>query len=945
MLLPAIALGAALQAAATEPATIGETAVSEKIDSILQNTDKLDGMVRRSIVNGGSKPVSFAGEADAKFVASSHLVAPQWMLGDKTEFKNSNVTLRMAMVAKPHRNLTLWSKLAFNNALLGYPTAAKNASMGNMTDDDSGQAAYTVGNDVGDKRGAILYEDMCVGMIMSAGPVSFNFKAGGVLWNEMSPLTVWKTQPRMFGWDYLPYELEQSTAMFYDYATVKGFKEGRAAWNKKPFQGLQLESIDLPWNLYLNTLYGFYEGYNKNNPWQIPIDKTNELQYTDSKATEVPGTPWAGGVPRTSATKGFGISDNYRPVWFLRLAKGELPGGVTVGLNWFQYIMDKDYPKQWSNRNGYSLTVDDAKVIMTTALTDSKVDSGLRYINNYYIEPRVASMDFRRNIPGGLSFHIDVGASYVDTAWFKTGPAQNGSSSTSRFKQYTRNELDTIVVGTRKTAPNREDTAIFQREMVKYRPEFREAAATANPWDEIGRTNSGWKPAVYASISYPFPWFELEVRSMYADKEFHSGASTIGPINGIFPYESNLTGPGKFAGVDNGTSYSSNLTGSNLIVKIPVPRGHARVSLGLHSQIEKGDDIVYFPWRQNGASFNATMHSDYTRYGLGLLDDYLRTGPSTVASSRMIRRLGDEMYFRPTMRNPYAPTPGYGGGMRADYMAVYEGYAAYKLTESWKHPYVTFAGRDSSMYVRAIGPRPTDAALLPKWSADSISALAQFKSDSVNFLVDSTKWMAENGEVYRQILANQDSGQFRAQHKKATQNFSVDLSYEISRLWEGKRSLFLAGYAAFNSVTNGPGSGIPAFKPGKDVLLVGRNLRFEPVFQLTPRFYIIGLVSQETWQSDYGVAMIDTTGMAPGEDDDWLISEGGLKNLRRAPIDYTDWIYGLGFDWDIAPRVSFHVRGQYFTHEDAGISVDLPSAAGRNDYRAWLGSTEMKMWF
>lgn len=889
MLLPAIALGAALQAAATEPAAIGETAVSEKIDSILQNTDKLDGMVRRSIVNGGSKPVSFAGEADAKFVASSHLVAPQWMLGDKTEFKNSNVTLRMAMVAKPHRNLTLWSKLAFNNALLGYPTAAKNANMGNLTDDDSGQVAYTVGNDVGDKRGAILYEDMCVGMIMSAGPVSFNFKAGGVLWNEMSPLTVWKTQPRMFGWDYLPYELEQSTAMFYDYATVKGFKEGRAAWNKKPFQGLQLESIDLPWNLYLNTLYGFYEGYNKNNPWQIPIDKTNELQYTDPTGT---------GAPRTAATKGFGISDNYRPVWFLRLAKGELPGGVTVGLNWFQYIMDKDYPKQWSNRNGYSLTNDDAKVIMTTALTDAKGDSGLRYINNFYIEPSVASMDFRRNIPGGLSFHIDIGASYVDTAWFKTGPAQSGSSIRSRFTQYTRNELDTIVVGTRKTAPNREDTAIFQREMTKYRPEFREAAATANAWDEIGRTNSGWKPAVYASISYPFPWFELEVRSMYADKEFHSGASTIGPINGIFPYESNLTGPGKFAGVDNGTSYSSNLAGSNWIVKIPVPRGHARVSMGLHSQIEKGDDIVYFPWRQNGASFNATLHSDYTRYGLGLLDDYLRSGPSTAASSRMIRRLGDEMYFRPTMRNPYAPTPGYAGGMRADYMAVYEGFATYKLSKSFN---------DSA---RAGG------ALT---SADSL--------------------------VVEQIIANQDSGAFRLQHKKATQNLSVDLSYEISRLWEGKRSLFLAGYAAFNSVTNGPGMGVPAFKTGDDVLLVGRNLRFEPVFQLTPRFYIIGLLSQETWQSDYGVAMIDSTGMAPGEDSDWLVSEGGYENLRRAPIDYTDWIYGLGFDWDIAPRVSLHVRGQYFTHEDAGISVDLPSAAGRNDYRAWMGSTEMKMWF
>lgn len=911
-----MALGAALQAGAAEPAAIGETAISERIDSILQNSDKLDGLVRRSIMNGGSKPVSFAGEADAKLIASSYLVAPQWMKGDKTEFKNSNVTLRMAMVAKPHRNLTLWSKLAFNNALLGYTKPTYINTSRNNTDDDSAKAAYTVGNDVGDKRGAILYEDMCLGMIMSAGPVSFNFKAGGVLWNEMSPLTVWKTQPRMFGWDYLPYELEQSTAMFYDYATVKGFKEGRAAWNKKPFQGLQFESIDLPWNLYLNTLYGFYEGYNKNYAWQVPSDKTNELQYTDPDVTS---------AGRTAATKGFGISDNYRPVWFLRFAKGELPGGVTAGVNWFQYIIDKDYPKQWS-RNGYSLTDGDAAVIMTTALTNRAADSGTRYINNYYIEPRVGSVDFRRNIPGGLSFHVDVGASYVDTVWFKTGPTKKGN-----LVQFKSSE-----------AKNKNDTSALARELSRYRPEFQAEAANTDPWNEIGRTNSGWKPAVYASVSYPFPWVDVELRSMYADKEFHSGASTIGPINGIFPYESNLTGPGKFAGVDNGTSYSSNLAGSNLILKFPVPRGHARVSLGFHSQIEKGDDIVYFPWRQNGAAFNATLNSDFTRYGLGLLDDFLREGAATSQQKRMIRRLADETFYRPSMRNPYAPTPGFAGGMRADYMATYEGFAAYKLASSYIGSLSARIAGDPTLQrtalIKSFGKKPVRADSAALWQADSTARINKYYADSLS-------WFRENPDYYK-ILANQDSGSFRLQHKKATQNFSVDLSYEISRLWEGKRSLFLAGYAAFNSVTNGPGKGIPAFTTGDDVLLVGRNLRFEPVFQLTPKFYVIGLISQETWKSDYGVSMIDSaSGLAPKKDVDWLVSEGGVKNLCRAPIDYTDWIYGLGFDWDIAPRVSLHVRGQYFTHEDAGISVDLPSASGRNDYRAWMGSTEMKMWF
>jgi len=919
LLLPVLALGASFQAGADVPAATGETAISEKIDSIDQASDKLDGLVRRSILNGGSKPVSFAGEADAKLVASSFFVAPKWMLADKTEFKNSSVTLRMAMVAKPHRNLTLWSKLAFNNAILGYPdTRRTDATRDSLVGaaDSAWKVAPSAG-DANDKRGAVLYEDMCLGMIMSAGPTSFQFKAGGVLWNEMSPLTVWKTQPRMFGWDYLPYELEQSTAMFYDYATVKGFKEGRAAWNKKPFQGLQFESIELPWNLSFNTFYGFYEGYNKNAPWLVPVDKTNELQYTIEPSDETARIP-----ARTAGTKGFGISDNYRAVWFLRMAKAEIPGipvgdgeilgGVTAGVNWFQYLVDEDYPRQWYNRYGYTLAGEDAKIALIRAsrpMAGAWVDSGrgatakmkfdpagkgLRYFNNYYIQPKVGTVDFRRNLPGGFNFHIDVGASYVDTIWYKV--------SGQGAKQFTSEELSRATHA---------DSITLLNEFQKYDPRFQKSAMTARPFEEIGRTNTGWKPAVYASLSYPFgtPWgdVETELRSVYADKDFHSGASTVGPINGIFPYESNLTGPGKFGGVDNGTSYSSNLAGTNLIAKLPVPRGHARISLGFHTQLKEGDDLVYFPWRQNGASFVASMNSDFTRYGVGLLDDFWRStqkGNATPAEDRMIRRLGDEAFFRTAVRNPYAPTPGFAGGMRADYMAVYEGFAAYQL---------------SSAFHKAI-----------KAGADLDSGLT--KADSL---------------VVRQIIANQDTGYFRSQHKKATQNLSLDASYELSRLWSGKQSLFVSGYAAFNSVTNGSGMGIPAFAPGKDVLLAGRNLRFEPVFQLTPKFYIIGLVTQETWKSDYGVAIIDTTtGLAPATDGEWMVSTpAGLTNLVRAPIDYTDWIYGLGFDWDIAPRVSLHVRGQYFTHEDAGISVDVSKAAGRNDYRAWLGSTEMKMWF
>lgn len=960
MLLPALALGATVPAGAVAPAAIGEEAVSQKLDSISQNGDKLDGMVRRAILNGGSKPVGFSGEAIGKFVGSSYLTAPRWMLADKTEFKNSSLTLRMAMVAKPHRNLTLWSKLAFNNALLGYTQQRKASTQyDSLAANDSAWSVAPSTGDANDKRPAVLYEDMAVGAIMSFGPAVFNFKAGGVLWNEMSPLTVWKTQPRMFGWDYLPFELEQSTAMFYDYATVKGFKEGRAAWNKKPFQGLQLESVELPWNLYLNTLYGYYEGYNKNYPWLAPTDKLNELQYTGEEGTSTDALP-----SRTALSKGFGLSDNYRNVWLLRLAKAEIPGGITAGLNWFQYLVDEDYPLQWYKQYGYGLDGDDAKLNQIRA-SRAKAGGYVRqggatvydpdtvaisgplaqnltgaYINNYYIQPKVGSIDLKRALPGGIRFHVDVGASYVDTVWFKL-------SGANPARKYIASELQGRPFA---------DSLAYLNEWNRYDERYRTAAMSALPYQEIGRSNSGWKPAFYGMVGSPvsMPWGEgdldLELRTIYADPQFHSGASTVGPINGIFPYESNMTGPGKFGGVDNGTSYTSNLAGAELVVKYPIPRGHARMSLGFHQQIEEGADIVYLPWRQNGIAFNATLHSNFTRYGQGLLDDYLRSkghnGTDILSGDRMIRRLGDESFVRPRNRNVYAPAVGFPGGERADYMSIYEGFAAYKLTHSWQGKGIRPANRPTG---RPTGPDTT------AWIADSVRWIA----DSLRWGPDSVRWFAENKATYDAIVASQDSFYFRLQSAKATQNLSFDLSYEISRLWEGKQSLFLAGYAAFNSVTRGAGTGIPAFTTGDDVLLMGRNLRFEPVFQVTPRFYVIGLVSQEVWKSDYGVAIIDSaSGLAPSLETAWNVSgrndngalnmtdEGrGVAYLKRAPIDYTDWMYGLGFDWDIAPRVGLHVRAQYFTHEDAGISVDVPTAKGRNDYQAWLGSTELKMWF
>jgi hypothetical protein len=396
------------------------------------------------------------------------------------------------------------------------------------------------------------------------------------------------------------------------------------------------------------------------------------------------------------------------------------------------------------------------------------------------------------------------------------------------------------------------------------------------------------------------------------------------PADVFFPYESNLVGVGKFAGADNGTPYVSNMVGSNLTTKLPVANGHAKINFGFHSQLEKGSDLIFLPWRLNGTAFNYSLNASSSRYdGATLTDAYmlgnpplngtdlkgtaLRHGVNIPARFRQVRRFGDEFYNAKnpsgdgstdpvvdSMRwNPYAPQPGLAGGIRNDYLATFEAFGAYQL-----------------------------------------------RADSAQRLKDLDV-----------ILANRETGVL-PQSKKATQNLSIDIAKDIARYWGGKNSIFLAFYGAMNSVTKS-GAPFPTTSAGDDVLLSSYYLRFEPVVQITPKFYLIGLIGHERWKSDYGVASIDSvTGLNPdrvpiNRNTSISVNENiaNPANWHAAPIDYSDWSYGIGADIDLASRVGLHLRLQRFTHEDKGISKEVKAAAGKNDYQAWFLHAETKMWF
>lgn len=878
------------------PAPVGQEAQTAALDSIEQNLDPVEAQARRSIFSGGSKPVSFSGEAIFRFIGTNYEKYPSWMAQDVTETKNSSASIRIAMVVAPHRNLRLWSKIGFSSALMGYNKPATSAGRDSSYAWTSGEPTGTL-----DVRDLFNSEDMSAGLIARTGPVTTQTKIGGVLWTEASPLTLWKGQNRMFGWDYVPYELEQSNAQYYEYATLKGEKTGRAAWNKKPFQGLSFESVEMPWNLYYSFTYGSFDQGQKYQPYMLNMNTANGLMATSGifdKNSELtnPGN-------RKYGDKGIGIGDSYRKTLLLRLAKAELPGAVTMGLNYVNHKTDEDYPKLFWNL--WSGTGDqDNRPVSAWFYRDSS-DSIGKFKSNYYLNSQVVSADFRRNLPGGLQFHVDLGFSNVDTIFYRVNDTSYNKAGTAEFgwRRYGMSDSATI--------------------------------ANAFKGQKLGKSSSGWIPSVYASLSYPLSVagknIDFQLQSIYAPKKFYSAGSFILPVDAFFPYESNLVGVGKFAGADNGTPYTSNIVGSNLTTKIPVANGHAKINFGFHSQLEKGSDLIFLPWRLNGTAFNQSLNASSSRYdGATLTDAYmlgnpplsradlktdaLRHGINIPARFRQIRRFGDEFYngsnplndydttgvisddqkkINGARRNPYAPQPGIAGGIRNDFLGTFEAFGAYRL-----------------------------------------------RTDSAQRLKDLDV-----------ILANRETGVL-PQSKKATQNLSIDIAKDIARYWGGKNSVFLAVYAAMNSVTKS-GSPIPTTSAGDDVLLSSYYLRFEPVVQITPKFYLIGLFGHERWKSDYGVASIDSvTGLNP---DRKKISANleipvntqiaNPANWHAAPIDYSDWSYGIGADIDLASRVGLHLRLQRFTHEDKGISKEVKAAAGKNDYQAWFLHAETKMWF
>jgi hypothetical protein len=661
--------------------------------------DALESNVRSTLMFGGSSPVSFSGEGRMKMQHHYFRNPPDYLRADRSwnesNWEGNESMIRLGMVVRPSRNTVLWSKIGFQNSLPGFYTNSSAVT------DTAGAYGFTREQYAHDKMTdpANIHEDMSAGIAIRTIPASFQLRMGNIQWTEASPLTIWKSQPRNMAWDFLPYEIEQPVSRYYEYNIAKGAKEGRASWHKKAFNGIDLESINLPANLYFNAMYATFERYD--NCEREYIDFSNDLAYAGL----------------SNEAKGRGIGDSYRHMMHARLAMAKLLGDLTFGINYVGITYNRDLfanPLLWS-------------AFKFASANPFAISSGV-ICKAFYKEPKIASIDVRGMVTNQLELQGDLAASIVDT---------------------THVQFD-----------------------------------SAGPGEHFTSSSTPPSPAVYAHLksTYIIP---ASLDMAVISREFYSPFSFAAPVDAFFPYGANLIGAGKFLARGEASPYAQNMAGACLNVMPTIGYGHMKFTYGQHAQIDRARDVLFFPYRLNGEDLFSVFQSSYNRWGNDLIDQ-------SITSGTYKNRLGDQSYTSAAYKSPYGPEA---GGLRSDYLAMFEGFVPYE---------------DSAQ------------------AASNNNEKTAISTRSVNVPV----------------------------HRKYTFNCEMDCAYDISGLIGFNHDFFLSGYAALNGVST---SMTPIAVSQKSQLLWSGFLRFEPAIALTDKFYLLGLAGIENWRSDQAWMINDST--------------------------------------------------------------------------------------
>jgi hypothetical protein len=348
-----------------------------QLDSLHASLDTLSGNMESTLLGKDDLPLAVSGYMAFRLKNFHYTEQSPWVKDDQAR-TSVDAVLNVNVVAMPNSYITLFTNLSFpfdlsgiyTNYLAKHPTNAPGYYDERVLNDHST-----------DYYASTINEELNVGVDIRAGVFGAYVTAGGVIWANASPLTMWEreTNPR-FVWQYELFEDEKTVSTYYKEKAFKPVKEGgRAFWTNRSFGGVFANIYQLPYDLKAQFLVS---------------------QPMDADVATRDGLRMYGGQP--GELEMMGGYDLRGTVLHGRIAKEKIADNLTVGVNYMgvtyddAIINEDEFRNQWLDFG-----------VMSTG------DASPRLMNTHVI-----SLDVKGNVTPKLFLMADVGASIVDTTVF-----------------------------------------------------------------------------------------------------------------------------------------------------------------------------------------------------------------------------------------------------------------------------------------------------------------------------------------------------------------------------------------------------------------------------------------------------------------------------------------------------------------------------------------------
>lgn len=342
-----------------------------QIDSINANLDTLSNNMESTLMGKDDLPLAVSGYLAFRLKNFHYSEESPWVQDDLAR-TSVDAVLNMNIVAMPNSYMTLWTNMSFPFDLSGLYSNYLGSQPTNVPTNDQ----HVLYDHSTDFYTTTINEEMNFGVDIRAGVFGAYVTAGGVIWANASPLTMWEreTNPR-FAWQYELFEDEKTVSTYYKEKVFKPVKEGgRAFWTNRSFGGVFANVYQLPFNMKAQFLVS---------------------QPADADIGTRDGLRMYGGQPGELEMSG--TYDFRGSIYHGRVAKEKIADNLTLGVNYMGVMFDNEIIYEDEFRNQWLNNTDNGPLILNT---------------------HVASIDMKGNITPKLYLMADVAVSMTDSVKF-----------------------------------------------------------------------------------------------------------------------------------------------------------------------------------------------------------------------------------------------------------------------------------------------------------------------------------------------------------------------------------------------------------------------------------------------------------------------------------------------------------------------------------------------